>query len=70
MANRANHADLPLTPKQAEKLDAMLDEFVREVRALEKDSKRHRAEMKRLKASSRRKLEETRKILKHVAATL
>ena len=70
MEDNASHAELPLTLRQAEKLDAMLTEFAREMRSLEKDSKRHRAEMNRLKASSRRKLEETRNVLEHVEATL
>jgi hypothetical protein len=69
MENNASHAELPLTLRQAEKLDVMLTEFAREMRALEKDAKRHRAEMHRLETSSRRKLEETRKVLEHVEAT-
>jgi len=70
MENNAIQAGPPLTLRQAEKLDVMLTEFAREMRALEKDSKRHRAEMNRLKASSRRKLEVTRKVLEQVEATL
>lgn len=69
MENNASHAELPLTLRQAEKLDVMLTEFAREMHALEKDAKRHRAEMHRLETSSRRKLEETRKVLEHVEAT-
>ena len=70
MENNVIHAEPPLTLRQAEKLDDMLAEFAREMRALDKDSKRHRAEMNRLKASSDRKLKEAKAILKHVEATL
>ena len=68
-SNTNNNIGLTLTGREAARLNAAIGTFLREVRALKKDSPRHRAEMDRLKAATRRNLDHIDAILGRVKST-
>lgn len=68
-SNTNNNIGLTLTGRETARLNGAIDAFLREVRALKKDTPRHRAEMNRLKAATRRNLDDLDAILDRVKST-
>ena len=68
-ANRKTVLTLEINTRDLARLKAMMDKFNRVVDAMRKDAPRHRAEMKRIKASTRRTLAATWRNIRRMETT-